>query len=116
MGIDERRALSQLANMVGLENIAADLASANEREMREIVRRIINNLGALPEGSLERELAYKRMRHCSESDLFAPACHFANRANAVMAANYLAQAEWAAKWIDIGPQTLSGTGLTGRWR
>ena len=114
MGIDERQALSQLANMVGLENIAADIARANEREMKEILRRIVNNLGSLPEGSLERELAYKRVREIIESDLFSASLSFTNRVNSVMAAQYLTQAEWAAKWIDVGTQTLSSTGLTGR--
>lgn len=114
MGIDERQALSQLANMVGLENIALDIARANEREMKEIMRKIINNLGSLPEGSIERELVYKRIREIIESDLLNVSLSFTNRVTQVMASQYLTQAEWAAKWIDVGPRTLPSTGLTGQ--
>ena len=58
---DEERIKLFVRNVIRLENISRDVAAKVTPKLQEVFRGLIQQLQSLPEGSVERQMAYKRM-------------------------------------------------------
>ena len=97
----EREAFAIIRNVIRLEGVARQIAVESSKELRralKVVRDVIKNM---PEGSVERELAYKQLRDFISATMERPTQTLQLDTSTRLQDEAPVQAEWAQKYINV---------------
>ena len=96
----EREAFAIIRNVIRLEGVARQIAveSARAKTGAKVVRDVIKNM---PEGSVERELAYKQLRDFISATMERPTQTLQLDTSTRLQDEAPVQAEWAQKYINV---------------
>lgn len=101
--MNEEQAFAIIRNIIRLENRAKELARTSTRELRQAINRVRQIISNLPEGSIERELAYKELQGVLRAISDIPAAQLTADIRQQLPEEAGYQASWGQKYLDNRP-------------
>ena len=104
----EQEAFSIIRNVIRLEGVAKEMARLSTKELSAVIKRVKAIIEGMPDGSVERELAYKQIEKVLRVDILqAPAVQLSADVQQRLPLEAEYQAEWGAKYIDVRPGEIN---------
>ena len=97
----EQEAFAIIRNVIRLEGVARRIAIESSKELREAFKFIRDLIANLPEGSVERELAYKQLIDLIQATMDRPVETLRAETQAGLQAEAPEQVEWAQRYVDV---------------
>ena len=101
--MNEKQAFSIIRNVIKLEGVARQAAIESSKELRRAVATVREIIRSLPEGSVERELAYKQLSALARATMERPTDTLQADTQQTLLEEAPAQADWATKYTDTTP-------------
>ena len=86
-------------NVLRLEGQAKELAKLPTNELKGVLKRVRSIIEGMPDGGIERELAYKQIQYVLRDTFDLPAKQLSVDISSALPAEAVAQVEWAANYL-----------------
>ncbi len=94
-------------NILRLEGKAKELAKLSTNELKSVLKRVRGILEGMPDGVIEKELAYKQIQYVLRDTFDLPARQLSVDISNALPAEAAAQVEWAANYLGASAGTAN---------
>ena len=94
-------------NILRLEGKAKELAKLPTNELKSVLKRVRGILEGMPDGVIEKELAYKQIQYVLRDTFDLPAKQLSVDISNALPAEAVAQVEWAANYLGASAGTAN---------
>lgn len=98
-------------NVISLEDLAKEIARGSTKETQQIFQMLVQQILDLPEGSVERQMAYEQLEGAMRTVFQPPTTRLSSEIMQRAPQEAIKQIEWAARYVDMVPGAIEPSAM-----